>query len=61
MKRNTIGKKKHLKEDKMNKILHGDCLELMKDIPNGSIDMILCDLQKMKKYIFCKDIICIFA
>ena len=22
----------------------GDCLELMKDIPNGSIDMILCDL-----------------
>jgi hypothetical protein len=27
-----------------NKILLGDCLELMKDIPNGSIDMILCDL-----------------
>jgi len=26
------------------KILLGDCLELMKDIPNGSIDMILCDL-----------------
>lgn len=25
-------------------ILQGDCLELMKDIPNGSIDMILCDL-----------------
>jgi len=25
-------------------ILFGDCLELMKDIPNGSIDMILCDL-----------------
>lgn len=23
---------------------YGDCLELMKDIPNGSIDMILCDL-----------------
>ena len=23
---------------------HGDCLELMKDIPNKSIDMILCDL-----------------
>lgn len=23
---------------------HGDCLELMKDIPNGSVDMILCDL-----------------
>lgn len=28
----------------MNKILHGDCLELMKGIPDGSIDMILCDL-----------------
>ena len=25
-------------------ILHGDCLELMKDIPDRSIDMILCDL-----------------
>ena len=25
-------------------ILLGDCLELMKDIPNGSMDMILCDL-----------------
>ena len=27
-----------------NKVLHGDCLELMKDIPDKSIDMILCDL-----------------
>lgn len=27
-----------------NQILLGDCLELMKDIPNESIDMILCDL-----------------
>ena len=27
-----------------NRILHGDCLELMKDIPDGSIDMICCDL-----------------
>jgi len=25
-------------------ILLGDCLELMKDIPDGSVDMILCDL-----------------
>ena len=25
-------------------IKQGDCLELMKDIPDGSIDMILCDL-----------------
>jgi len=27
-----------------NQILNGDCLELMKDIPDGSVDMILCDL-----------------
>lgn len=27
-----------------NKVINGDCLEVMKDIPNGSIDMILCDL-----------------
>lgn len=25
------------------KLLHGDCLELMKDIPGGSVDLILCD------------------
>lgn len=25
-------------------LLHGDCLELMQDIPDGSVDMILCDL-----------------
>ena len=25
-------------------IKHGDCLELMKNIPNKSVDMILCDL-----------------
>jgi site-specific DNA-methyltransferase (adenine-specific) len=23
---------------------HGDCLELMRDIPSGSVDMVLCDL-----------------
>ena len=28
----------------LNKIYQGDCLELMKDIPDKSIDMILCDL-----------------
>ena len=28
----------------MFELMHGDCLELMKDIPDGSIDMILCDL-----------------
>ena len=30
--------------EEKKEILLGDCLELMKDIPNGSIDMILCDL-----------------
>ena len=25
-------------------LLHGDCLELMKDIPDDSIDAIICDL-----------------
>jgi site-specific DNA-methyltransferase (adenine-specific) len=28
----------------INQIIHGDCLDVMKDIPNKSIDMILCDL-----------------
>lgn len=28
----------------MNEVWHGDCLELMKDIPDHSIDMIFCDL-----------------
>jgi site-specific DNA-methyltransferase (adenine-specific) len=28
----------------IDKILHGDCLELLQTIPNKSIDMILCDL-----------------
>lgn len=28
----------------LNQVLQGDCLELMKDIPDKSIDMILCDL-----------------
>lgn len=26
------------------KLLHGDCLKLMKDIPDGSVDLVLCDL-----------------
>ena len=30
--------------NKINKIYLGNCLELMKDIPDKSIDMILCDL-----------------
>ena len=28
----------------MIKLYNGDCLELMKDIPDKSIDLILCDL-----------------
>lgn len=28
----------------MMNLMQGDCLELMKDIPDGSVDMILCDL-----------------
>ena len=27
-----------------NKLYNGDCLEVMKEIPDKSIDMILCDL-----------------
>ena len=30
-------------------LLNGDCLELMKDIPDGSIDMVLCDLPYSSK------------
>jgi len=30
--------------DLMNKITHGDCLEIMRKIPSKSVDMILCDL-----------------
>ena len=32
------------KEELLNKVICGDCLEVMKDIPDKSIDMILCDL-----------------
>ena len=28
----------------INKVIHGNCLEVMKDIKDKSIDMILCDL-----------------
>ena len=39
------GKEKKQGIDKfINQIIHGDCLEVMKEIPDGSIDMILCDL-----------------
>jgi len=32
------------------KLLKGDCLELMKDIPDESVDMILCDLPYAKTH-----------
>ena len=35
--------KKEIKEI-VNKVHHGDCLDVMQQIPNQSIDMILCDL-----------------
>ena len=28
----------------VNTIIHGDCLEVMPQLPNGTVDMILCDL-----------------
>lgn len=28
----------------LNKVIEGDCLDIMKDIPDNSIDMVLCDL-----------------
>lgn len=31
-------------EELKNQVIQGDCLEVMKDIPDKSIDMILCDL-----------------
>ena len=34
----------YISEDENIKLYNGDCLEVMKDIPDGSIDMILCDL-----------------
>lgn len=30
-------------------LLQGDCLELMKDIPDGSVDMVLTDREKRRK------------
>ena len=35
---------KNILDNKNYKLLQGDCLELMKDIPDRSINMILCDL-----------------
>lgn len=35
---------KHMIKNFINKVIEGDCLEVMKNIPSKSIDMILCDL-----------------
>jgi DNA modification methylase/DNA-binding XRE family transcriptional regulator len=37
-------KKKRKIEDVINKVVQGDCLEVMQYIPDKSVDMILCDL-----------------
>ena len=37
-------KKKHKIDSFLNKVIQGDCLEVMKGLPDNSIDMILCDL-----------------
>ena len=31
------------------RLLQGDCLEVMKELPNKSIDMVLCDLPYSSK------------
>jgi site-specific DNA-methyltransferase (adenine-specific) len=31
-------------EKYLNSVIQGDCLEVMRDFPDNSIDMILCDL-----------------
>ena len=33
-------------ENFKNKLFQGDCLQVMKDIKDKSVDMILCDLPK---------------
>lgn len=37
-------KKKRTIDDFVNKVIQGDCLEVMQSIPDKSVDMILCDL-----------------
>ena len=45
MNRGVLWKEEEQGIDKfINQIIHGDCLEVMKEIPSRSIDMILCDL-----------------
>lgn len=44
MKKNKVSELKMRKEEFINQIFEEDCLETMKRIPDGTIDMILCDL-----------------
>lgn len=37
-------KAKHKIEEFINNVYEGDCLEIMKQLPDNSIDMVLCDL-----------------
>lgn len=40
----------------INKLFEGDCLEYMKKIPDGSVDMILCDLPYGMTLVLCQDL-----
>ncbi len=45
MKEKKMAKRKiHKIDDFINSIFEGDCLEIMKQLPDNSIDMVLCDL-----------------
>ena len=45
MKKTKMAKRKiHKIDDFINNVLEGDCLEIMKQLPDKSIDMVLCDL-----------------
>ncbi len=39
-----VKRKEHTIEEFINNVFEGDCLEIMKQLPDKSIDMVLCDL-----------------
>lgn len=39
-----VKKKEHTIEEFINNVFEGDCLEIMKQLPDKSVDMVLCDL-----------------
>ena len=39
-----VKRKEHTIEESINNVFEGDCLEIMKQLPDKSIDMVLCDL-----------------